>query len=169
MKSFLTPFLLLGVSANILAQVTATIVPQLSKNQGAVNQMQTNRFASRALSFVENKGQVTDQQGNHRQDIDYVLRSKGLSIFIGKGSMSYQFYKTDKKINPLSFKKHLFPTQECVEDTTPAKYEMYRLDMSLEGADIHAKLVPDEQTGYHENYHTVALNSGTGGLSSYGK
>ena len=45
------------------------------------------------LLFIENKGQVVDQNGNPRNDIDFKIAGKGLNIFIGHGQIHYQFNK----------------------------------------------------------------------------
>lgn len=45
--------------------------------------------------FIENKGQVTDQYGTARSDIDFkITAASGLNIFIGKGRLHYQWVKT---------------------------------------------------------------------------
>ncbi len=47
----------------------------------------------RSLSFEENKGQVSDQHGTSRPDIQYSLSAPGMTVFIGDGQLHYQFYK----------------------------------------------------------------------------
>lgn len=50
--------------------------------------------AKRPLAFTENKGQVTDQDGTSRSDIDFKLSAApGLNLFIGKGQLHYQWVK----------------------------------------------------------------------------
>ena len=77
------------------------------------------------LYFVENKGQITDQFGLPRKDIQYVLHAKGLDVFIGRDAIHYQFTKPAKE----------------------GKVESYRLDVALEGASpsagISAEFLPE--------------------------
>lgn len=48
------------------------------------------------LSFIENKGQITDQDHKPRPDIDFRLAATGgLNIFIGDGAIHHQFSKCD--------------------------------------------------------------------------
>ena len=48
------------------------------------------------LSFIENKGQITDQNYKQRKDIQFSLRAaNGLNIFVGNGEIHYQFNKND--------------------------------------------------------------------------
>ena len=35
--------------------------------------------------FIENKGQIQNQYGAFRSDIDFVLKEKSFQLFIGKG------------------------------------------------------------------------------------
>lgn len=41
--------------------------------------------------FIENKGQIKDQRGVFRSDIDFVLKEKGFRLFVGKGILIWQF------------------------------------------------------------------------------
>src|SRR5579872_3804655 len=50
------------------------------------------------LCFIENKGQVKDQYGNPRNDIQFKIpAANGLNIFIGKGQLHYQWSKSITK------------------------------------------------------------------------
>src|ERR1035437_7156750 len=53
------------------------------------------------LCFVENKGQVLDENNNQRNDIQYKLSTPGLSLYVGNGQLHYQFNKIEG--NPTSF------------------------------------------------------------------
>src|SRR4051812_12974904 len=61
-------------------------------------QAQSSGFhAKQRLQFVRNKGQVKDQYGHPRTDIDYRLQvSKDFSLFIGKGLLQYQWIQPAK-------------------------------------------------------------------------
>ncbi len=44
-------------------------------------------------SFIENRGQITDQNRKVRHDIQFKISAvRGLNIFIGNGAIHYQFY-----------------------------------------------------------------------------
>ena len=106
----------------------------------------------RALNFVENKGQIRDQYGNPRNDIQFKVGDDALSIFISAGSIHYQFSRQRDT-----------PSPEC-KDNEKARaklypYDMYRLDMSLMGADTHARVVLGQQLPCYEHYYTSALES----------
>eukprot|EP01041_Mallomonas_annulata_P005482 gene5482-11029_t len=123
------------------------------------------------LSFVENKGQITDQNSMHRHDIQYSLAAaSGLNIFIGNGAIHYQFSKCDNpellernhdpksKFNNLATDGHLAGSEKIT-------YSMYRMDVELVGANKNAQIETEEKTAYYENYFTP--NTGENGATAH--
>jgi hypothetical protein len=98
------------------------------------------------LSFIENVGQVTDQYGNGRPDIDFkISAAKGLNIFLGGGKIVYQWSGPEP-----------FPTEE---DTllTSQLVAMYRMDVSLKGANPNPRISAEFQAPYREHYYYAGL------------
>ncbi len=105
------------------------------------------------LVFIENKGQIKDQFGMPRTDIQYCLAaSNGLNLFIGSGNIKYQFKKSNSIINH----KHKNVIEKCIIDT-PVKCDMYRVDINLVGANPKAKIITEEKQAYYENYYIAPL------------
>src|ERR1043165_9155910 len=74
-----------------------------------------------SLCFMENKGQVIDQYGNQRNDIDLKVSGEGISVFIGQGQLHYQWLQaTDKNSSAVN---------------------SYRMDVELAGYNKNAQLV----------------------------
>jgi hypothetical protein len=96
-------------------------------------------------AFIENKGQITDQYHQPRKDIDFKIDLPGVTMFIGSGHISYQWYKADKN-SPL-------------KDNTPTT--CYRLDMTLQGVQQHIVPQKEEPQSYYEQYYTGNLGSET--------
>lgn len=89
-----------------------------------------------SLGFTCNAGQLKDQFGNPRNDIQFSLHSKGMNIFIGSGELHYQFLGNEKQ----------------------GKVHAYRVDMRLKGANKSAELITnDKQPGFN-TYHLPGLN-----------
>ncbi len=83
------------------------------------------------LLFIENVGQIHDQHGKARKDIDFVLQANGLTIFISRNKISYQFVKGNK---------------------------MQRVDASLKASSASSKPRAEEKQVYYENhYHNSKL------------
>ncbi len=82
------------------------------------------------MLFMENKGQIVDQNNNARNDVQFRLSTPGLDVLVGEAQLHYQFSKagTDDNIST------------------------YRMDISLEGANRNAQMVKGEQQQYFERY-----------------
>lgn len=151
---------------NFLIIFSIFLYPIIVRSQGAISAKQEQWLKHWNLGFIENKGQVRDQYGNARTDIQYkVSASAGLNVFIGNGSLHYQFSKpqNDTSINP-----HDIIKNSC-EEVAPKQYDMYRMDVILEGANQHAKIIADDKQGNYENYHTAYLNSRDIPVNSFGR
>jgi hypothetical protein len=91
------------------------------------------------LCFVENKGQVMDQDNHARNDIQYKLSSAGMDLFVGSGQLHYQF----KKVTGTP--------------STQADINTYRMDVTLLGANPNAKVQAEDKQKYCENYFLAQL------------
>lgn len=104
------------------------------------------------LGFEENKGQITDQHGNMRQDIQYTLKAPGLTVFIGSGAIHYQFYRTEavKDIITPAISKAFKGQKQPV----PTRTTTYRMDVNLPGANTGITPVASEGIGGVNHYYT---------------
>ena len=118
-------FLLLSVPA----LQARGIFPE-SQRQPAPGVIRSMAGSGQMLRFLENKGQVTDQHGRARTDIGFKLETPGLNIFIGSGRLTYQWAS---------------PRPASGNDADGAvTADMYRMDVSLVGADPQAAAVREE-------------------------
>lgn len=117
-----------------------------------------NIKTSRTLAFIENRGQVTDQYYQPRQDIDFKIDAgNGLSVFVGKGAIHYQFYReveTPVNIEQGSDVLTGFG-KPGMYDTQSRDIEMYRMDVELLGANKNAEIIQEGRQNYYENYYTT--------------
>jgi len=110
------------------------------------------------FSFVENKGQVTDQHGTSRADIDYRLELPGMNVFVGDGQLHYQWNKMpvlpeiSKELPPHEYRKK---QRENLEWYKKQKIESYRMDVVLLGANTSVAPVAEEKQDYYENYYVT--------------
>ncbi len=108
--------------------LTLTLLCVLSYSLSAKEEHIVNFSTTSSLHFIENKGQVVDQFQQSRNDIQYSLHSDGLNIFIGCGTIHYQYSKT---VNGLSEKDK--------------ELSMYRMDFTLANANKHAKVIAQQK------------------------
>jgi hypothetical protein len=99
------------------------------------------------LCFIENKGQIKDQSGNNRGDIQFFLPGNGITVFVGSGQLHYQFCKRSSAHvsarMPASFDKK----------AEPETFEMYRMDVDLLNANTNAEVISEEKQDYAEHYY----------------
>lgn len=97
------------------------------------------------LSFIENRGQVTDQYGNGRKDIDYKLDAGSMAIFVGSGLLHYQWNKDqDAKAGD--------PKQPTESNLSQVSY--CSMDVTLVGADMQIVPVAEQLQPFSEIYYT---------------
>lgn len=78
--------------------------------------------------FVQNIGQVTDQYGNTRRDIDFKLQAAaGLNVYLENGALHYQWYYSDTN------DKGSAPLDD-------RQLNIYRMDVTLIGANANARV-----------------------------
>lgn len=101
-----------------------------------------------ASCFIENRGQVRDQYGRHRDDIGFKLEAGGLYVFVGNnGQLHYQFNKQSATSAPVLTGTKRKPA---------ASFSTYRMDVRLLGANQHPQVeVNGKQAGY-SRYYTQA-------------
>jgi hypothetical protein len=123
--------------AILFAKLPATEKANLNPKQ-ILAKKQVRQFGQQSsLLFIENKGQIVDQHGKHRKDIDFKLEGKGLNVFVGDGQLHYQFAKQEDE-----------------------QTKSYRLDVTLVGANKHAELITEEKQDYYENYYLAQCPDG---------
>ena len=99
---------------------------------------------SNTLIFTENAGQVKDQHGNLRKDIDFKVESPGVGVYIGDGAIHYQWAAlTDIKNKEAN---------SSGETRATATMRMYRMDVTLLGANIHATALTEQKQHYFEQH-----------------
>ncbi len=86
--------------------------------------------------FIENRGQITDQHGRQRGDISFVLKQPGLSVFVSRGGLHYQWYRKHERSDSV---------------------ESYRLDVSLEGSNPDVRITTSDVVPGYEVYYTSHL------------
>ncbi len=121
------------------------------------------------LYFIENSGQVVDQFAHSRNDIQFVLRGKGVNLFVGNGQLHYQFsHVSNNSVLPddnNKYEKIERPAgstgKELGYDKLPGKeFTSYRLDVELAGANQDATVIKEQMLPYYENYYLPGCPAG---------
>lgn len=109
-------------------------------------------------SFRENKGQITDQQGQPRTDIDFSLQTPDMALTVGNAQLHYQFVKTEssnpndtirKKGLTIVSRDRQLGNNNIKHFHTPALH-VYRMDVLLLNANKQATII--KENGHEEQY-----------------
>ncbi len=90
------------------------------------------------MVFIENKGQITDQYGTVRNDIDFSLKDRRMNLFVSAGKIHYQFRSSNDTVHGASAIEQPGGTEKT------NTYTVYRLDMELVGARFDVRPVYGE-------------------------
>jgi hypothetical protein len=115
--------------------------------------------------FIENKGQIVDQNNKQRKDIDFKLDAGGMNVFIGKGQIHYQWNQNLKNSKNERITEDVESPLKGVPIAIGIGVETYRLDVTLVGANTKAEILTEEKAGYYENYY---LRQCPDGARAYG-
>lgn len=97
--------------------------------------LQAQKFSQAApVVFLENKGQITDEHGKVRSDIQFRIPVRNINIFVAPGVLHYQW---TKQVG--------VPADNLID--------IYRMDAVLEGANPHAAVIKEDKEEYYEQYY----------------
>ena len=104
--------------------------------------------------FIENKGQIIDQNNNLNPDVKYLFNSNGLNIQLKANGFSYDTYTIEKNplsktnaINPLADKFQI-PEEDLI-------YHFHRVDIEFIGSNINPQIITEQPSTYYYNYYTT--------------
>ncbi len=107
-------------------------------------------------SFIENKGQITDQYGNSRKDIDFRIGVPGINIFVGAGAIHYQWTRPAQ----ISYALPVGDNQPMLEG--------YRMDVTLDNCNPDAEVVTEMPAAGLNNFYLPQCPEGVT-AKSFGK
>jgi hypothetical protein len=122
-KNYLILFLLISCFA---INASATILEERGQSLMAQNQI---------IGFTENRGQITDENGNSLSDVLYSYSLKNMDMFITTTGISYVFSENGEEIN-----NRILNGRELTDGKTlNSKINYHRTNMILDGASIQMK------------------------------
>ena len=118
------------------------------------------KHKNQSVGFIENKGQIVDQNGKPNPAVQYLLNSNGLNVQIKKNGFSYDIYETKKhpltksqksKLPPISpLEKHNYSTPNF-----SLEYIYHRVDIDFVNSNQNAVLISEEKSTDYDNYYNV--------------
>lgn len=133
-------FFLLLIGVFMMADIHAKEIPQALQTEGK-------------KGFVENVGQIIDQSGKARKDIDFKLETPELCAFVGSGALHYQWFRYPETGRPLAG----YGGPAAMEQFKNITYTTYRLDVKLLNANPDAEVIKEEMLPYFQRYYLSHL------------
>lgn len=125
------------------------------------------RTAQLGGSFIENRGQIRDLEGNALPDMRYYAGvQNGVRMYLGEGRISYVFARNDSVDgdNTTAFGR---AAQLHGRTASPVKQTLYRMDMRLVGANNVCEIVHDGESQARFNYYYAHCPQGITGVRAF--
>ena len=115
---------------------------------------------NKSIGFIENKGQIVDQNLKENKKVKYLLNTPGLNVQIREKGFSYDIYEA-KKV-PLTKKDKEFyginrdsNTESNNFPEHSLKYSFHRIDIDFVNANQDSKIIAEEKSSDYDNYYNV--------------
>ena len=116
----------------------------------------TYKSTERAPGFIENKGQIIDQNNKPNPGVLYLLNTPGLNVQLRKTGFSYDVYSLTDKHGPLSVIENNTPPYPVHHpDSLVRECHFHRIDMEMEGMNPGYSIVTSEPSADYLNYYTT--------------
>jgi PKD repeat protein len=126
--------------------LSLALIAQTSRNEIE------NWNTKRPSRFIENKGQVTDQFGQPRNDVKYVYSAPGFKAIFKANSFSYEVYTKQAKPSHRHESVSRADANKIFLDTSGITYLTSRIDIDLSNA-LTSQIIPSGKSEDYYNYY----------------
>lgn len=109
------------------------------------------------IGFIENKGQILDQNNKENKSVLYLLNTNGLNVQLRKNGFSYDVYeKTTKPASKKQNQKDKFNFSKSEnQPEIKQKTKFHRIDIDFINSNSNTKLVSEEKSIDYDNYYNL--------------
>lgn len=127
------------------------VISTMSKAQDMAQLMS----AQPGYAFIENKGQVTDQNGKPNAGVKFILPLPGNNVVLKATGFSYDTYITEEKVlQPSLITGNGGDSRDTLRKDITYKY--HRVDVTFEDADPLAEVITEGKSEDHSTYYVGA-------------
>ncbi len=113
-------------------------------------------------AFVENKGQIVDQNGNVNAKVRFLLSLQGMNVQLHQNGFSYDTYVAEPTINSSEQKVSKFHKMQAkgvqVKEKIQQQFRFHRVDISFEGASANPEILLVDACSDYFNYYNNSQN-----------
>lgn len=102
--------------------------------------------------FIENNGQVTDQNGNPNPAVKFILPLPNNNVVLKANGFSYDTYVADVKKRAKKSKASNPLEQNPADMVNDVTYKYHRVDVEFESANTNVEVVTEGKSDYYINY-----------------
>lgn len=110
--------------------------------------------------FIENKGQIVDQNGARNNTVRYLLNKPGLNVQLRDNGFSYDAYTITGSLSKITRKTDAVTTTACV-------YNFHRIDITFIDANTNVEISTEGVNADYLNYAKADMN--VTGIHHYNK
>jgi hypothetical protein len=136
--------------------ISALLIAQFSFAAKPV--AKTKRNVS-ATGFIQNKGQIIDQNNNPNPAVKYLYHGNGLNVQLKANGFSYDTYTIEKKVKQTSENKMQMPDEFKIPNEDIA-FHFHRIDVNLIDANQNPTIVNAGESEAYYNYFTTGTPEG---------
>ena len=104
--------------------------------------------------FIENRGQIIDQDNNPNPDVKYLFNTPGFNVQLRKVGFSYDVYAVKSFNTPHSVLNSISGRRNQI-DSAIKEYQFHRIDFDLIGANLKCEVVESNPSKEYYNYYTT--------------
>lgn len=119
------------------------------------------------IGFIENKGQIHDQNFKPNTEVKYLLSIPGMNIQLKQNSFSYDTYTLEQKNTEATRETALTKLKHPKLEST---YHFHRVDVEFIGANTQPEIIAEHPSETYYNYYTTGTcEQGATNVRSYEK
>jgi uncharacterized protein (TIGR02145 family) len=123
--------------------------------------LEKNNSQGTRSGFIENKGQIIDQNNHPNPSVLYLLSTPGMNVQLRTAGFSYDIYEMDTADNQSFAIRHspLTSNEQSdkakIENRKSNSYRFHRIDFDLLNSDPHCEIITSEPSSDRTNYYTT--------------
>src|ERR1044072_1718784 len=111
------------------------------------------KFSLSSQSFIENKGQIIDQDLNPNPEVQFLLCSSGFNVQLKKTGFSYDVYWDEKTKKRDSLEK--INIENYPKDSSSFIRHFYRIDIDFLNCNSNSQIIATRESSSYLNYFTA--------------
>ena len=116
-----------------------------------------NKPVTSQYGFIENKGQIIDQNNNLNPSVLYLYNGNSLHVQLKQNGFSYEVWKIAAGPQPIATSQSPLPEANSQKPTADSNY-IHRIDISFVDANPNAKITASEPASDYINYYTTGTS-----------